>query len=233
MEIVFTNVWNVLDEALIKPAPSSEFLPDWYKKTQPHYLGKKTVLEGSGPAQSIKKCLPVFDAITAGYIISTIADIWVEQRDGQPYYMWKSNKIIDFHPIEQVKEHPSKPPLPHSVVPKWLNPFMITTPKGWSCIIISPMHNPNGIFTALPAVVDTDKHNTPVNFPFTLDNPNFEGLIPAGTPIVQVIPFKREKWKMKIGQEKEKFEANKYLASISRIWFDYYKNNARTLKEYK
>ena len=30
-----------------------------------------------------------------------------------------------------------------------------------------------------------------------------EFVIPAGTPIVQVIPFKREKWQMRFGTEDE------------------------------
>jgi hypothetical protein len=48
----------------------------------------------------------------------------------------------------------------------------------------------------LPAIVDTDKHPIMVNFPFFLKE-NFSGVIPYGTPIVQVIPFKRENWKSK------------------------------------
>ena len=233
MDIVFTNTWDVPDDGLMKPKPTSEFLPEWYKKTQTYLDDKKRVIENFGAAQSIKKCIPVFDAMTAGYVITTIADVWVEQRGGEPYYIWKNEKVIEFHPVTQLKNHPLKPPMPHSVVPKWLNPFMITTPKGWSCVLVPPMHNPNGIFTALPAIVDTDEHHAPINFPFTLNDPNFEGLIPAGTPILQVIPFKREKWKMRIGKEEDKAKANKYYMLLTRIWFDFYKNNSRTIKEYK
>ena len=43
-------------------------------------------------------------------------------------------------------------------------------------------------------MVDTDKYPIPVHFPFLLKK-NFEGLIKQGTPIIQVIPFKRESWK--------------------------------------
>jgi hypothetical protein len=37
----------------------------------------------------------------------------------------------------------------------------------------------------------------PVNFPFFIRK-DFEGIIPAGTPIAQAIPFKRTDWEMSV-----------------------------------
>jgi hypothetical protein len=49
----------------------------------------------------------------------------------------------------------------------------------------------------LPGVVDTDNLLTEINPPFRMKN-GWTGVIPAGTPIAQIIPFKRENWKYSI-----------------------------------
>jgi hypothetical protein len=49
-------------------------------------------------------------------------------------------------------------------------------------------------------VVDTDKHPIVINFPFVI-NKDFSGIIPAGTPIIQAIPFKRDTWDSKVIDE--------------------------------
>jgi hypothetical protein len=40
-------------------------------------------------------------------------------------------------------------------------------------------------------LVDTDKYPKEVNFPAIWHTPNFDDYIPAGTPLVQVIPIRR------------------------------------------
>ena len=57
------------------------------------------------------------------------------------------------------------------------------------------MHQESSPIKVFEGIVDTDQQHI-MNFPFVYKDPEFEGIIPAGTPIVQVIPFKREKWTM-------------------------------------
>jgi hypothetical protein len=96
----------------------------------------------------------------------------------------------------------------------------------------APVHRPS-IFTILDGVVDTDTYNAPVNFPFVLNDITFEGLIPAGTPMVQVIPFRREEWEMSIGSNQEITSQNKVTSLLRTRFFDSYKSQFRTVKEYK
>ena len=103
--------------------------------------------------------------------------------------------MVSFHQNDQFSEYPKFKDLPS--LPKFSNPWIIETPKGYSCFIISPVHRELP-FEILPAVVDTDSYGGTVDFPFYLKDPNWEGLIPSGTPIAQVIPFKREDWKMSV-----------------------------------
>ena len=205
-------------------------MPDWYKNT-PEYLGnegKKFITHDSTP-HTIKKCIPVFDAMTAGYILYTQVDVQVSQVDNEPHYLWPSQNAIAFHPVLQAPLHPKKNDFPY---PKWVNPYIIKTPPGYSTLFLPPMHNPNEIFTILEGIVDTDKYYQPVNFPFVLNNLKWEGIIEAGTPMAQVIPFKRESWKHSIGSEKDLVEANLIVAKLKSLLFNSYKKQFWSRKEY-
>jgi len=85
---------------------------------------------------------------------------------------------------------------------------------------------------ALPGIVDTDAYNAPVNFPFVLRDPKMDGLIPAGTPIIQAIPFKRESWEMNFGSEKELVDQARAASKLRSLFFDSYKRQFRQPKEY-
>jgi hypothetical protein len=58
-------------------------------------------------------------------------------------------------------------------------------------------------------------------------------MIPAGTPMVQVIPFKRDAWKIKIGGEKELKENMKVVAKLQTLFFNRYKTYFWSRKEYR
>lgn len=66
-----------------------------------------------------------------------------------------------------------------------------------------------------------------------LRDPNFEGMIPAGTPMAQIIPFKRDSWEMSIGKQQDLLEQNKITTKLRTKFFDSYKTQYRQLKEYK
>jgi hypothetical protein len=231
MEIKFTNITEY-DLSEFSPKPASKCLPEWYKKTEPYAGNKKIPNELNNIPSTIKKCLPVFDAITSGYIIFTPADIYIKKHENADnfFYQWKLfEDLIKFHPLGQADLHPQSKSIEY---PKLLNPWAIKTSKGYSCLFLQPMHQ-DLPFTILPGIVDTDKYNSPVNFIFTLNDPNFEGMIEAGTPIVQVIPFKRDTWNMRIGNEKDVKESLKAKNLSLSKFFDGYKNFFWERKQYK
>ena len=142
-----------------------------------------------------------------------------------------SFEVLGFHKKEQLPEHPDGEG--HRITyPKWHNAWGIETPPGYSCLFIPPVHRETPM-VALPGVVDTDTYTAPVNFPFVLKDPKMEGLIPAGTPIIQVIPFKRETWQMEIGTGKDLENANKVSSKLRVKFFDSYKTQFRQPKEYR
>lgn len=245
MNITFTNV-SGFDE-IEKPQPASNFIPFWYKGMS-SYIGDAKKPDGKGNTlATIKRCMPVFDAIVAGYIITLPADVYVSIKKYDPQdpntgqaidnlptksiqtFEWSEFGLIGFHPIEQAPSHPSRNEHEYA---KWINSWAIKTPKGYSTLFVQPFHR-ESFFTILPGIVDTDKYTAPVNFPFVINDPEFEGLIPKGTPIAQVIPFKRESWDMKMGGQKELEEQTNISRQLNTKFFDRYKTMFRSNKEYK
>ena len=224
--IKFTNIRGL---NFNPPISAMKSIPEWYKLMDEYIGGKKEAIDTSASA-TIKKCMPVFDAMTAGYLLFTPVDVYVKQSEDGPYYSWASQDVISFHPIEQADKHPAKNNFPY---PKWVNSYGVKTAPGYSTLFIQPMHHPNTIFTILPGVVDTDTYFAPVNFPFVLNDTSFEGLIPAGTPMAQVVPFKRDSFKMEIGNEKDIKDIGNVVAQLATKWFNKYKSMFWHRKEYK
>lgn len=226
MDIIFTQTTN--EAELFPPVPASKEVPSWYKESK-SYIGSKVPNLDNGTSATVKRCMPVFDAITTGYIIKLPVDVYVSFKDDAPFYMWANGNMIDFHPVVQAENHPAKNGYPY---PKWINPWAIKTPPGYSTLFVQPFHR-ESVFTILPGVVDTDTYTANINFPFVLNDPKWEGTIPAGTPIAQVIPFKRESWEMRMGGIEEMKEKSKVEFLLKNKFFDRYKTLYRTPKEYK
>jgi hypothetical protein len=229
MKIIFTETLGT-DKDTYSPIPASKFLPQWYKDLESYMNGARKPNGTGTTTATIKKCIPVFDAITAGYLILSPADVYISQKDDAPYYEWANYGLIQFHPVEQAPEHPDRNG--HITYPKWTNPWAITTPKGYSCLFTAPKHRDN-VFTILDGIVDTDTYSAPVNFPFVLNDTTFEGLVPAGTPIAQVIPFKRDSFELEIGDITSLEKAQNITNKLRTKFFDSYKTQFWTKKQYK
>jgi hypothetical protein len=238
MEIQFINSMEVSD--LYRPKPASQFIPDWYKNMNSYITDDKKVPNGEGlTSGTIKRCMPVFDVITSGYIITTYVDLYVSQKeeilqDGTvkivPHFQWPMFEPIEFHDPSQGPTHPASNGFPF---PKWKNPWSIKTPPGYSTLFMPPVHRSNP-FTVLSGVVDTDTYTLPVNFPCVLTDIKFEGLVPAGTPLAQVIPFKRDSWNMVVTDDQVEHNKNIGVQKTLRSKiFDSYKSQFRQDKSYK
>jgi len=180
------------------PVPAKKELPSWYKSMNSFYETQdESQLKFIGPhgVPTIKKCMPVFDSISSGYLIKLTTDVVVfnHYSDSNPWYRWSNYDAgVSFHDHEQLKGHPMLESQPgEAPIAKFQNVWGIKTPPGYSCWVKNPAHRDLD-FTILEGVVDTDHLNMPIEFPFLLKDPEWRGLIPAGTPIAQIIPFKRD-----------------------------------------
>lgn len=195
MKISFLNEKQLDNTA---PVLAKDNLPDWYKSTQPYINNVKQTgfINGSFlTTATVKKCMPVFDVMTAGYLICSWADIKIYREGNEVCYEVEENILAQHSPL-QAGNHFAVDKN-DDLVAKFINTWGIKTPEGYSCLFMPPAHRQN-IISIMPGVVDTDTYNLAVHFPFVLSDRNFEGVIPKGTPLVQVIPFKRDEWEMEV-----------------------------------
>ena len=215
--------------------PSSDFIPEWYRKSISNIPDTNSELLISNPmatTSTYKKCTPFFDAITAGYMMYLTADIEVIKKENNlPYIMWRTERKI-------VTEHSSNQwdgfPCPDGYSPhlyKWHNQFSIKLPKDYSLLFLSPVNRFDLPFLTITGIVDCDTWTGNVHFPFFIKN-NFTGIIEKGTPITQIIPIKRESWEKEHGKydaKKTFLNQQNFFSTIKRS----YKNNYWHRKEYK
>lgn len=221
-EIEFIAINKLSSEVFDKPKKTSNMIPEWYKKQNKYTDGKLFIGDNGNPNHTIKACMPVFDMMTAGYTITLPADIYIES-DGQIKWSTDILNAIESHDKIQFNEFNIPDGYNKNTALKFIQPWIIKTPPGYSTMFIHPTYNPDLPFYTLPAIVDTDKHPIMVNFPFLIKE-GFSGMIPYGTPIVQIIPFKRENWKAKFsvsdkGQEELFQYAKKKLTNRYKTFY--------------
>ena len=179
------NDWDVIP----KPYPAKKFMPDWYKA-----LPMKVENDQHFKKSTIKRCNPFFDAMAAGYIIPSAADVYFETNEDASgvTFEWQFYKtMIETHGKRQITSKKSPNPMGEFPPLKFINYWIVQTPPGWSTLFINPINRPDPRLSFIGGFVDTDKYFEFINFPFFFTEPNFSGIIKQGTPMVQAIPIKR------------------------------------------
>lgn len=205
----------------IYPIPTKLNIPDWFKKLKHNVIHK-----------TVKGCMPFLDTLTTGYLLKMPIDYYIAHNvmsDGelktgmatsaQDIFPFRERVNLNYghddtHNIQQLEGSPLVEKNKNLKVHKINNPWIIKTPPGYSCLFIPPLNNRDDRFEIISGIVDTDTFTLPINFPFIVNGdkyPSLESLIKRGTPYVQVIPFKRESWKMKIeGVTQEKLTEKRF-----------------------
>jgi hypothetical protein len=186
-------------EIQIKPYPAVKSLPQWFMDQVPYEIHPldpfsddgRVHIRGRYSNATFKKCTPLLDGMSSGYIIPLWTDVEVQQGE-IPSMHWKTRHDVFLQHGENTKKM-IPPPGYNSQVYKYLNCWIPQTPKGYSCLITSPFGHNDLTFKAIPAVVDTDKSTLELIFPVWVKD-DFSGIVEKGTPIAQIIPFKRDDW---------------------------------------
>lgn len=229
MKIKFIASNKYVLEVNPEPVPASKLIPEWWKEMPPYGGGKFQM--NPYPTTTAKKCFPLLDGLTAGYILTLSSDLFVEKDIfGKQKVTWSVLRpVVQPWHESQISSY-EIPQGFNKTVYKNLHGWIIETPKNYSCLIIHPVGYQNLPIRTLAGVVDTDKLETLANAPFVIRN-DFEGIIPKGTPMAQIIPFKRDSWKMEIDSitEEELFYRENRLHSTLK---SSYGINLRSKKEY-
>jgi len=193
---------------LLAPVPIKKLVPDWYKKME-NYINNDKLKE----RVTVKKCVPVLDTLTSGYVILNQVD-YLFSKNNRGEICWQTHKGLPnlepwgigmgAHGLEQISDDMVR--LDEEGIPlKWENSWTISTPKNYSCLFTNPFNQGKTKFRILDGIVDTDMYNLPINFPFFLKKFKQDETvhIKKGEPIALVFPFRREKWKMVVEEQKE------------------------------
>lgn len=223
-----------------EPKPGSKALPEWYKK-QPGSIDSGELLAQVGqPTSTVKKCLPIFDVITAGYIVVAPLDIYVDATDPEKLSYQIPAALTQFkgdifatHDRRQYGHMPMDSDLYHADLLRIMPFWIASTPPGFSCLFLDPLLRDDSPLTALPGLIDTDGYPSDGHLSFKVQK-GFKGIIKQGTPLVQVIPFRREDWKMElVDAEKSESFLKKHRMNLRSTFSNGYKNKFRSPKEYK
>lgn len=219
------------------PTPIKLNIPDWFKKLE-HNVNNVT----------IKGCIPFLDSLTSGYLLKTPQDFYINHnvdnlneeketfKDSHSSWGLRDHKTVlwsrgfnlnsqqDNHSIGQLEGSPLIQKNKNLPFYKILNPWKIKTPRGYSCLFVPPLNNSDDRFSIISAIVDTDTFPNEINFPFVINGdkyPVLETTIKKSTPYVQVIPFKRDNWKMSLKPRTQKEIQNSRLFYGLKLLYTY------------
>ena len=236
--IEFHLIHDFKHQYIIPPMPSKKLLPEWLKKMSNHNTNKDSELE-----PTIKKCVPVLDAMTAGYTLLTHMDIVLSLREDRQLdviYLDENHKedMLKHPPIEQhgAWQVPGSP-FEHMNILKYMNPWRISTPANYSLLFLPPVNRFELPIIPLVGLVDTDNFKNVVNIPF-LHTELVPGgdpiLLSAGTPMCQVIPIQRADWTENVTylDASEVRSVKNYRTIMDADRTDWYKRKVHTKKNF-
>lgn len=190
-KITFRPASDLVFKSLNPPSPSKNFIPNWYKDSPKFSDGKMKFSEENGLNRNYKTCIPFLDIMMAGYVIELPYDLLVEKRGSEISFGWADAESLIRRRLNLVGM--PRPAGHYEQAYAWTFSWGVETPPGYSSIITHPFNRHDLPFVTTSGIVDSDQFSQGGEIPFFLRE-DFEGIIPAGTPIAQVIPFKREPW---------------------------------------
>lgn len=200
---------------MLAPSPVKNHIPQWYKDGE-MYDDKNSA--------GLKTCVPFLDVMLTGYALTTIDDIKISKENG--FVIIEDGNIKADGSFEPIKKKPvhnheirdnqifsrlvnERKGSTGSTIPRppghmqnhfvWSGKWGWKVPRGYSVLVTHPFNRLDLPFTTLSGIIDSDGWVPSGNIPFFLKE-DFEGVIPKGTPIAQLFPYKRDSWIMKISK---------------------------------
>ena len=210
--------------------PMKSVVPQWYKSLD-RFVGGKANYNIGALNVGLKLCMPFLDSLIIGYSIPLITDLFVTQTEEGPIINWNNGQIkpIDLRTTPEVGTYP-KPAGFSEKQFVWKLQTALQVPKGYSFLFTHPLNRFDLPFFTFSGVVDGGWVMGAGDVPVVIKD-GFEGIIPAGTSIAQVIPFKQESWKAVKKENLSKESLLNTQRSLSKI-YGWYKSTYWTKKEY-
>ncbi len=188
-----------------KPVLAKSISADWWKKA------KVAEVVSGQVNKTVRSCPAMQDWLSSGYLILANRDLFVKngvtEEDSDSKFYHTEDTILDgmdsyssaTHPHIQMHDafnYMSTMDAPVKDAFKMSSAWDITTPPGYSCFYLDPFLFQNDYFATFQGIIDTDKFNVNKDNSQIIFYPKVDHsfVITKGTPICQIIPYKREEW---------------------------------------
>lgn len=201
--------------------PAGRALPSWIRE-----MAMATDTGAFGQDRTVKQCPPFIDAMTNGFVIPLPCDIRVSK--GRFSWDWPhDDSPLAFHFSSQVAGTPLG--AENRSVMKFISFWAIETEPGVSIQFSHPPNRPDLPFQTLAGLVDTDGFSRlPVHFPALWTDPDFDGILEKGTPVVHGLPVRRDTLELDIGAfSRDDADVARYLKHEIAMTPGYYKTHFR------
>lgn len=183
-----------LEQHLPRPIPARSVLPDWLRKMP---SSAHSDIHGRD-IRTVKQCPPFVDAMAYGVMILLPCDVAVDH--GAFSWDWDI-------PAPSTEGHPRAPLSFHTASQLAGTPFAragdaaikfnsfwtIECTEGWSLFATHPVNRDDLPFRTITGLVDADRfHDGGINIPATWIKPDFNGVLPMGTPVAQCFAVPRD-----------------------------------------
>jgi hypothetical protein len=225
---------------LFKPEPIITFkaLDGYYNVSTPIQPSAKIRADWMRKQDKFKftSCPGIYDFASMGYMLTSYVDFYIKANSAGVAIVYKNPAVpiwmkevrLDHKLVDGMINFQNVPPN----VLKIPLPWSISTKPGWSLMYLPPIMHSGSLMEDLcfyPGVIDSDKYFH-ANFVFSVKN-ECEVFVPAGTPLVQIVPFKREKITATCTRATEK-EQGFHKFSFPRINVQYYRKKLWNKKSY-
>lgn len=207
------------------PKPARNYTPDWYKKMPMFYDNQKRIEPITENRvkfnTTAKMCTPLSDTFNFGYIQETWCDMYVNDSGegrGDAFFsalpdLLETRNKFSLEPVDDFYKNEFA----------WKVQWIPKVPPGYSVLYTHPLNHYHLPFYSLSGIVESDEfvYERGGNHPFFIRQ-GFEGFIPKGTPMFQIIPFKRDDWKSEV-HSPDPLQIVKGEASRQHFWKSYQK----------
>lgn len=180
---------------LAAPVPARQATPEWFRQAPVDIPG---ITGDFGlPLRGMKGCPGIMDYLGHGFILPAWTDIQIDRKVTEEY--GDNHQVVTGLRNDETvvsgfggpaMQMPVQGSESHYAI-KLESPWVVRTPPGWSVMILPLAYGRDQDFEVLPGIVDTDIMHQ-MHFVARL---RFDGirLIELGTPLLQVIPFERQR----------------------------------------
>jgi hypothetical protein len=204
--------------SISSPIPTIKNIPDWYRKYDRYAKmpdGTEYKDQDGGKIPTWKACPAIYDIMGTGYVLRTPCDIKFIEINGNLIAKIENPMYQDF--IQYRNEMPGfmQPEGYRANHFAWFPDWAPSVPEGYSVLYSQPFNRFDLPFLNTSGIVDNDCVDIPGTMPFFIRS-GWEGVIPEGTPYMQLLPFKRDDWESEYIELDEKQIVRRNLKNSKR-----------------